>query len=170
MGLKEYIKKRRFVRTPEPKGKISELNTAPIFVVQKHRAKTLHYDFRLEMDGVLKSWAVPKGPSMNPADKRLAMHVEDHPLEYKDFEGRIPEGEYGAGNVEIWDKGKVQFINKELAGGHLTFILDGKKLKGEFVLVKIARPKSRSGEPWLLIKAQKDSLPKNINKQERADR
>ena len=132
----------------------------PIFVIHKHFASHLHYDLRLEMDGVLKSWAVPKGPSMNPADKRLAMMVEDHPLEYKDFEGTIPEGQYGAGKVEIWDKGTVEFLNDDLAGGHLTFILKGKKLHGEFALVKIKRPRSRGGEPWLLIKAH-DKNPTN---------
>jgi bifunctional non-homologous end joining protein LigD len=122
-------------------------------VVQKHQARNLHYDLRLEMDGVLKSWAVPKGPSMNPKDKRLAMMVEDHPLEYADFEGEIPEGQYGAGKVEIWDKGAIEFLKDDLKGGHLTFLLAGKKLQGEFALVKIQRPRTKGGEPWLLIKA-----------------
>ena len=153
MSLKHYQSKRKFAKTPEPEGKVAKSDAKAVFVVQKHQARTLHYDFRLEMDGVLKSWAVPKGPSMNPADKRLAMMVEDHPLEYKDFEGTIPEGQYGAGIVEIWDKGTIEFINRDLSGGHLTFILDGKKLNGEFALVKIKRPRTRGGEPWLLIKA-----------------
>jgi len=153
MSLKQYQSKRKFAQTPEPKGKLSKSDRATVFVVQKHQARNLHYDFRLELDGVLKSWAVPKGPSMNPADKRLAMMVEDHPLEYKDFEGTIPEGQYGAGKVEIWDKGTVEFINRDLSGGHLTFILDGKKLNGEFALIKIQRPRTKSGEPWLLIKS-----------------
>jgi bifunctional non-homologous end joining protein LigD len=152
MSLKQYQQKRQFDQTPEPRGKIAKHDKAAIFVVHKHRARNLHYDFRLEMDGVLKSWAVPKGPSLNPADKRLAMMVEDHPLEYADFEGTIPEGQYGAGKVEIWDKGRVKFINRDLSGGHLNFILDGQKLNGEFTLVKIKKPRTRSGEPWLLIK------------------
>lgn len=163
MSLKKYQAKRKFAKTPEPHGKVEKAAKTPIFVVQKHHARNLHYDLRLEMDGVLKSWAVPKGPSMNPADKRLAMMVEDHPLEYADFSGTIPEGQYGAGKVEIWDKGTVDFINRDVSGGHLTFLLDGKRLNGEFALVKIAHPKSRSGHPWLLIKASKDSPPKSAS-------
>src|ERR1041385_5924542 len=107
MGLKEYKQKRNFKKTKEPNGKKKKLSSH-IFVVQKHDATRLHYDFRIELDGVLKSWAVPKGPSMNPDDKRLAMKVEDHPYDYKDFEGTIPEGNYGAGNVIVWDNGIYQ--------------------------------------------------------------
>jgi bifunctional non-homologous end joining protein LigD len=162
MALKEYKKKRSFTNTPEPKGGQPDRKTLQ-FVVQKHAASRLHYDFRLEMDGVLKSWAVPKGPSLNPADKRLAMQVEDHPFDYKDFEGIIPAGNYGAGTVMVWDKGTYESLEKndgtkaaqekalqkELKGGSLKFRLDGKKLKGEFALV---RTKGRGENSWLLIK------------------
>jgi len=151
MGLAEYKKKRRFHVTPEPgpKEKSSELGN--IFVVQKHRATQLHYDFRLEADGVLKSWAVPKGPSMDPEVKRLAMQVEDHPVDYADFEGVIPEGEYGGGTVMVWDYGvyapeNVTKVSDGLKKGDLKFVLLGKKLKGSFVLV---RTRDRQ---WLLIK------------------
>jgi bifunctional non-homologous end joining protein LigD len=120
----------------------------PGFVVHEHHARHLHYDFRLEMDGVLKSWAVPKGPSMNPADKRLAIMVEDHPLDYASFEGVIPEGQYGAGTVSIWDKGTYQLIDGEIESGRLEFLLKGKRLKGTFVLIKM---KGKEKE-WLLIK------------------
>lgn len=161
MGLSVYRKKRKFSDTPEPGAKASKTGKQLIFVVQRHKATRLHYDFRLEMNGVLKSWAVPKGPSMNPADRRLAMMVEDHPFDYKDFAGVIPEGNYGAGIVEIWDSGTVTDIEGSdakkseknlLAGlksGDLKFSLNGRKLKGEFVLVKM---KNASGNAWLLIK------------------
>ena len=151
MGLAEYKKKRRFDVTPEPgpKEKTSELGN--IFVVQKHRATQLHYDFRLEADGVLKSWAVPKGPSMDPSVKRLAMQVEDHPVDYADFEGVIPEGEYGGGTVMVWDYGvyapeNVKKVSDGLKKGDLKFVLLGKKLKGSFVLVHTR------DRQWLLIK------------------
>jgi len=151
MGLAEYKKKRRFNKTPEPgpEKKTSELGN--IFVVQKHRATQLHYDFRLEADGVLKSWAVPKGPSLDPTVKRLAMQVEDHPVDYADFEGVIPAGEYGGGTVMVWDHGvyapeNTTSVSQALAKGELKFVLLGKKLKGSFVLV---RTRDRQ---WLLIK------------------
>src|SRR6266446_1430592 len=162
MSLTTYKKKRNFGKTSEPAGKEKSSKGTLIFVVQEHAARNLHYDFRLEMEGVLKSWAVPKGPSMNPEDRRLAMHVEDHPYDYKDFEGTIPEGNYGAGNVIVWDNGTYHSYNytdkknseKELlpglAKGHITFILEGKKLKGEFALVQM---KGRGENAWLLLKA-----------------
>jgi len=161
MGLIEYKKKRTFARTPEPTGgKVTK--TKLYFVVQKHAASRLHYDFRLEMEGVLKSWAIPKGPSMNPADKRLAMLVEDHPYDYRNFEGIIPEGNYGAGTVIVWDNGTYEplekvkgksaqekILMKGFRGGSLKFRLHGEKLKGEFVLVKT---RGRADNAWLLIK------------------
>lgn len=161
MALKDYNEKRKFDKTTEPKGKTKKSEDKLIFVIQRHAASRLHYDFRLEMEGVLKSWAVPKGPSLNPEDKRLAMMVEDHPYDYKDFEGNIPEGNYGAGQVEIWDSGTYEPLDhtsklsdekemlKELKDGSLKFILHGKKLKGEFALVKMKNAENNS---WLLIK------------------
>lgn len=162
MSLAKYHKKRKFSETPEPKGKMKTTPSKALrFVVQRHKASHLHYDFRLEADGVLKSWAVPKGPSMNPADKRLAMMVEDHPYDYRTFEGVIPEGNYGAGIVEIWDEGfylpyfedgaqdaSDAITVKSIKNGSLKFVINGKKLKGSFALVKTkAAPNS-----WLLIK------------------
>ncbi len=146
MTLAKYRAKRRFARTPEPAGRVRTRSRRPIFVVQKHAASHLHYDFRLEMDGVLKSWAVPKGPSMDPAEKRLAVHVEDHPLEYATFHGTIPEGEYGAGKVEIWDHGTYRLIGS-VRKGKIVVELHGKKLKGGFALVQM-----KGGKNWLLIK------------------
>ena len=152
MTLAKYRAKRRFARTPEPAGRVRTRSRRPIFVVQKHAASHLHYDFRLEMDGVLKSWAVPKGPSMDPAEKRLAVHVEDHPLEYATFHGTIPEGEYGAGKVEIWDKGTYQLISGSVRGGELVVDLKGQKLKGQFALIRMKQSKN-----WLLIKKRQRS-------------
>jgi len=159
MSLVKYTAKRNFEVTPEPKAVLKKNSATLSFVVQRHKASHLHYDLRLEMDGVLKSWAVPKGPSMNPGDKRLAMMVEDHPFSYKDFKGVIPEG-YGAGIVEIWDNGKYTDIDSSgkdaenklkdgLHSGSLKFILAGKKLRGEFALVKL---KGKQENAWLLIK------------------
>jgi DNA ligase D, 3''-phosphoesterase domain len=165
MALTLYNKKRNFKETSEPSGLLAgsekKSTSKLIFVVQRHKATNLHYDFRLELDGVLKSWAVPKGPSLNPKDKRLAMMVEDHPYDYKDFAGIIPEGNYGAGIVEIWDKGTytdienssrevaVKKLHEGLKTGNLKFQLFGKKLKGEFALVKLKNTEDNS---WLLIK------------------
>jgi bifunctional non-homologous end joining protein LigD len=155
MALEEYKRKRDFTQTPEPPPKVGKGGQRR-FVVQKHRATRLHYDFRLEMEGVLKSWAVPKGPSLDPADKRLAMQVEDHPVSYFDFEGTIPEGNYGAGTVMVWDVGTWEpegDAHQMLAKGDLKFRLNGKKLKGSFALIhmKARRPGSK-GTEWLLIK------------------
>jgi len=169
MALEEYKRKRRFEETPEPPPEVAK-KTGNRFVVQRHDATRLHFDFRLEMEGVLKSWAVPKGPSLDPADKRLAMHVEDHPVSYFDFEGNIPEGNYGAGSVMVWDVGtwaplsptpiKGKYVvgteadaASMLAKGDLKFRLNGKRLHGDFALVKMKgrRPGSKGNE-WLLIK------------------
>jgi bifunctional non-homologous end joining protein LigD len=153
--LEEYRKKRRFDRTPEPAGKESEPGGEGVFVVQKHSARRLHYDFRLAINGTLKSWAVPKGPSLNSADKRFAVETEDHPLEYGGFEGKIPEGSYGAGTVMVWDRGTFApegnlDAAQQLKKGEIKFSLNGEKLRGSFVLVKLKR--SEKGNEWLMIK------------------
>src|SRR5213080_4988326 len=140
MALEEYKRKRDFTKTPEPAGKLGEKKTRErFFCVQKHLASHLHYDFRLEHNGVLLSWAVPKGPSLDPKTKRLAMHVEDHPIEYGEFEGVIPEG-YGAGIVMLWDRGtwtpETDDVDAALKKGDLKFTLEGYKLKGSWVLVR----------------------------------
>ena len=158
MSLARYRKKRNFATTPEPAGDVGTSEMARLlFVVQKHRASHLHYDFRLEWKGVLLSWAVPKGPSLDPSIKRLAMRTEDHPLEYANFEGVIPEGEYGAGTVMVWDKGTWQPDNSDvdsaLRKGDLKFTLHGEKLKGAWVLVGTPGYGSSAGRSsWLLIK------------------
>lgn len=158
MGLKDYFKKRKFNQTPEPKVTVTASKGKLKFVVQQHHATARHYDFRLEMDGVLKSWAVPKGPSMNPHDHHLAIQTEDHPYDYRKFEGVIPEGNYGAGNVIIWDEGWYEprapegdekSLLRDLKKGHITFILHGKKLKGEFALIHMEGHKDKE---WLLVK------------------
>jgi bifunctional non-homologous end joining protein LigD len=160
MPLDEYRAKRDFSKTPEPAGarRSRARSRKRFFCVQKHLATQLHYDFRLEHRGVLLSWAVPKGPALNPTDKRLAMQVEDHPIEYGDFEGIIPEG-YGAGVVMLWDKGtwepEVDDVDAELAKGDLKFRLDGYKLKGSWVLIRTRGGPGRGaggGRSWLLIK------------------
>ena len=153
--LEEYERKRKFDRTPEPRSREAAEFTSPVFVVQKHAARRLHYDFRLAIDGTLKSWAVPKAPSMNSQDKRLAVQTEDHPLAYGGFEGKIPEGNYGAGTVMVWDRGT--FVpegrldaSQQLLKGEIKFSLNGEKLRGSFVLVKLAH--SEKGNEWLMIK------------------
>src|SRR4030088_2293809 len=163
--LDHYAAKRSFSKTPEPKPEVHAVRQGPLlFVVQKHAARRLHHDFRLELDGVLKSWAVPKGPSLGPHDKRMAVEVEDHPFDYASFEGVIPARQYGAGKVIVWDCGayspdegqKYSFADRaeaetrvraELAAGKLSVLLCGEKLNGSFALVK-----TRSGNQWLLIK------------------
>src|SRR6476660_8564717 len=163
MSLSLYNKKRHFDKTSEPKGKEKSSKGSLRFVVKKNDASHVHYDFRLEMEGVLKSWAVPKGPSLNPADKRLAMAVEDHPFDYRNFEGIIPEGNYGGGTVIVWDEGTYEPINSEglsrkekekmllhqLHSGNLKFVLHGEKLNGEYALFLM---KSRGERSWILVK------------------
>jgi bifunctional non-homologous end joining protein LigD len=157
--LKEYREKRNFDVTAEPEGGRSGSKSASklLYVIQKHRASQLHYDFRLEWRGVLLSWAVPKGPSLDPSVKRLATHVEDHPVEYGGFEGVIPEGEYGGGTVMLWDRGtwtpEVEDVDAALEKGELKFTLQGKKLRGSWVLVRTKLGYGGSSKPqWLLIK------------------
>jgi bifunctional non-homologous end joining protein LigD len=180
VSLDEYKRKRRFEETPEPPPKL-EKKSKHRFVVQKHRATRLHYDFRLEMEGVLKSWAVPKGPSLDPADKRLAMQVEDHPVSYFDFEGTIPEGNYGAGTVMVWDVGTWEPLSPEpvkgkfvpgtdaeaaamLKKGDLKIRLHGKKLNGDFAMIHMrSRRPGTKGTEWLLIKKQDDAVVKGYD-------
>jgi bifunctional non-homologous end joining protein LigD len=153
--LRAYRDKRDFARTPEPEGDTSGPDRGR-FVVQRHRARRLHYDFRLEINGVLASWAVPKGPTLDPSVRRLAVHVEDHPIEYRDFEGVIPAGEYGGGDVIVWDRGTWTPVDttdpaRAIADGELHFDLDGEKLKGRFVLVRTGRPADGDKEQWILL-------------------
>jgi len=153
-GLGRYHAKRRFGVTAEPRGRI-ERRRGHAFVIQKHDATRLHYDLRLELDGVMKSWAVTRGPSLVPGEKRLAVQVEDHPIEYNKFEGTIPEGEYGGGTVMVWDRGRWQpegDAHKGLAKGHLSFRLAGKKLHGGWHLVRMRRRPNERRDNWLLIK------------------
>jgi bifunctional non-homologous end joining protein LigD len=168
MGLKEYTSKREFEKTPEPKPGLGAERDRLMFVVHKHAARALHYDLRLELEGVLKSWAVPKGPSLDPSLKRLAVLVEDHPLDYKDFEGLIPEGNYGAGSVIIWDKGvyhhpstrdekaSEKLLLDGFRKGDMKFVLEGEKLHGEFALVKTRK----DGKSWLLLKKKDGNATK----------
>lgn len=165
--LKKYRTMRDFGDTPEPAGGKPKRGNQPIFVIQKHAATRLHYDFRLEMEGVLKSWAVPKGPSYDPGVKRLAMMTEDHPYDYAAFEGVIPEGNYGAGNVIIWDNGTWEFVGpgddpvKALADGDIKFRMKGKKMFGEWALFRI-KGRSPKGNEWLLVKHRDQFANNNI--------
>lgn len=175
MSLLEYQRKRRFGITPEPSGKkrvTPAQGRGLIYVVQKHKASHLHYDFRIQWNGVLLSWAVPKGPSLDPSMKRLATRVEDHPIDYASFEGVIPQNEYGAGTVMVWDKGiwapESREVDAALRKGELKFTLRGKKLKGSWVLVRIrAFGKKPSQSSWLLIKHRdRYALTKDVTKSE----
>ncbi len=166
----EYRKKRDFRKTPEPRGQSRGSSGAPRFVVQRHDASTEHYDFRIETEGVLKSWAVPKGPSTDPREKRLAIPTEDHPLEYADFEGVIPEGCYGAGVVQVWDRGSYRnvtggdgetpSVSEALEDGHLLIELDGEKLSGGYAL---HRTGTGGQANWLLIKMDDDAADARRN-------
>jgi len=160
MALETYRAKRNFARTPEPPDAPGTAASRLRYVIQRHAARRLHYDFRLELDGVLKSWAVPKGPSPDPADKRLAVHVEDHPLAYGDFEGTIPPGEYGAGTVQLWDQGWWEPVGDPRAGyrrGKLEFVLHGQRLKGHWALVRMHGRAGDNADNWLLIKERDDA-------------
>jgi len=180
MSLTLYKRKRSFDETPEPQGKKKSSSRTLKFVIQKHDASHLHYDFRLEMEGVLKSWAIPKGPSLDPDDKRLAMMVEDHPYDYRTFEGTIPEGNYGAGTVMVWDEGSYEALGhenepvksqekvllQEMEKGDVKIVLHGEKVKGAYALVKI---KGRGENTWLLIKKKDDEASKSdITKKDRS--
>ena len=158
VSLERYRAKRDFSQTEEPSGSaVRGAKTAALrYLIQKHHASRLHYDLRLQLDGTLKSWAVTKGPSLNPADKRLAVHVEDHPIEYGSFEGTIPEGQYGGGTVMLWDEGTWEPIGdpqSSYRNGRLTFVIHGKRLKGEWHLVRIGGPTKGKRDNWLLIKS-----------------
>src|SRR5476651_2131806 len=158
-GLKTYQAKRRFGVTAEPKGKV-ERKKGHAFVIQKHAARRLHYDLRLELDGVMKSWAVTRGPSLVPGEKRLAVQVEDHPIDYNKFEGTIPKGEYGGGTVMVWDRGTwapEDDPHKGLAKGHLSFELEGEKLHGLWHLVRMHRRPGEKKDNWLLIKQEDEA-------------
>lgn len=177
-ALTKYKHKRDFTKTPEPRPRIKQSHRKPIFVVQEHHASRLHYDFRLEADGVLKSWAVPKKPTLDPSVKRLAVHVEDHPLDYANFSGEIPKGEYGAGMVKIWDKGdyenlladkaRPETVNEAIKHGHVEVKLDGRRLKGRFALVRMdGRGKK---DNWLLIKMKDDESHSAPRRRTHSDR
>src|SRR6476659_2328400 len=156
LDIETYNRKRDFSKTQEPPGRKLK-GKGDSFVVQKHDASRLHWDFRLELDGVLKSWAVPKGPSVDPDEKRLAMRTEDHPLDYGDFEGTIPKGEYGGGTVMLWDQGRWipepgKDPSKTIEEGHLHFTLEGERMKGEWVMFRLKLRPGEKAEPWMLKK------------------
>lgn len=178
-SLAEYEAKRDFTRTAEPKGGRAPASKKLRYVIQKHAATRLHFDLRLELDGVMKSWAVPKGPSLDPAVKRLAMEVEDHPIEYNTFEGTIPQGEYGGGTVMLWDRGTyvyggtmggdpVEALRAAYAKGDFKFILHGERLKGSWVLVRTRRD-DRGKPQWLLIKHRDDFAQAGAEDEARAN-
>lgn len=169
--LNEYRKKRDFEKTTEPSGSKKKKGTMPRFVIQKHDASRLHYDFRLEMDEILKSWAIPKGPSTDPSEKRMAILTEDHPLDYIDFEGTIPEDQYGGGTVIVWDGGTYRNLRKEKEGdgvsmadsfddGKVEVWLEGKKLKGGYVLIRTGK---KDSDKWLFIKMKDDEADARRN-------
>jgi DNA ligase D-like protein (predicted 3'-phosphoesterase) len=168
--LKAYKQRRNFRRSPEPAGRRRRPRKEPIFVIQKHDATTVHYDLRLEASGVLKSWAVPKGPSLNPRDKRMAKQTEDHPLDYAGFEGFIPKGNYGGGSVIVWDTGTYENLTESdddevsiedaVANGHVKFWLEGTKIRGGFALTRVARGKD---ERWLLVKMKDEGADARRN-------
>src|SRR6478752_6216697 len=163
LDIDTYNKKRDFKRTGEPKGRNLK-GTGNSFVVQKHDASRLHWDFRLEMEGVLKSWAVPKGPSIDPDDKRLAVRTEDHPLDYADFEGTIPKGQYGGGAVVVWDRGTWHAEgdpHEAMQKGRLTFTLDGQKLHGRWHLIR-TKPQDKN-ESWLLFKSRDEAASDKLD-------
>ncbi len=164
--LAEYNRKRNFSETPEPEGRVGRTRRSGLhFVIQKHAASSLHFDFRLELDGVMKSWAVPKGPSLDSAVKRLAIQVEDHPIDYNTFEGTIPEGEYGGGTVMLWDRGSytaaddatdpVAELRNGYASGELSFVLHGERLHGAWALIRTRRGAQKQ-QQWLLVKRRDD--------------
>jgi bifunctional non-homologous end joining protein LigD len=159
VALEVYRNKRKFAVTPEPRGRKGRRG-GDRFVIQKHVARRLHYDLRLELDGVMKSWAVTRGPSLDPGEKRLAVHVEDHPVDYNTFEGTIPQGEYGGGTVMVWDRGRWIADgdpHQGFAKGHLTFDLDGEKLHGRWHLVRMKTREKERHDNWLLIKAKDEA-------------
>lgn len=170
MSKRDYERRRDFSRTPEPKGGKRKPGKRPIFVIQHHKARSEHYDFRLEVDGVLKSWAVPKGPSTDPRDKRLAVPTEDHPLDYAGFEGVIPEGEYGAGPVIVWDTGpyenltgkdgKKKSMARAIEDGHALFRLDGRKIQGGYALTRTGKGDDAR---WLLVKMRDEAADARRN-------
>jgi bifunctional non-homologous end joining protein LigD len=171
-SLARYDEKRDFTKTAEPRGSKST-NKGNSFCIQKHDASRLHYDFRLEHKGVLLSWAVPKGPSLNPADRRLAVRTEDHPIEYGKFEGTIPKGQYGGGTVMLWDRGiwaSLADVDEGLRRGSLKFLVKGERVLGGYALVRMPKKRGEKGENWLLIKERDDFIDEDGEKLVREER